>query len=71
MRRIARGTLVMAALATCGCQSIHTPWKRIATDRPEAPLAEPEIRTARDAVPDKVMLGDRTRGSYSDFPAGP
>ena len=71
MRRIARGVAVMAALAACGCQSIHAPWVRTATDSPERPLDAPEVRTARDVVPDKVMLGDRTRGGYSDSPAGP
>lgn len=71
MRRIARGVVVVAALAACGCQSIHAPWVRTATDRPERPLDQPEIRTARDAVPDKIMLGDRARGGYADSPAGP
>ena len=71
MRRIARGAALIAVMAGCGCQSIHTPWERIATERPDRPLDEPEIRTARDVVPDKVMLGDRTRGAYSDSPAGP
>ncbi len=71
MRRIARGVVAVVALVACGCQSIHAPWVRTATDRPERPLDEPEVRTARDIVPDKVMLGDRTRGGYSDSPAGP
>jgi hypothetical protein len=71
MRRIARGAALIALLAGGGCRSILPPWERIATPRPDRPLDEPEVRTSRDVVSDKVMLGDRTRGGYSDSPAGP
>jgi len=54
-----------------GCQSIHAPWTRIATDRPDRPLDAPDVRTARDAVPDSVMLQGQMSGGYGDSPSGP
>ena len=71
MRRIA-SLAAAAALVFLGggCRTIHTPWARTAVEHPERPLDAPEVRTARDAVPDAVMLRDPS-GTYGGTPGGP
>lgn len=72
MRWIAR-VLVLSGLVSflAGCQSIHRPWARIAyPEKAGHPLDEPPVRTARDAVPDSVMLPEQVRGSYNESPSG-
>ena len=75
MRRIARAAALMAALILIGinggCRTIHAPWSRTTTERPDRPLDEPQVRTSRDAVSDAVMLRDRATGGYADSPSGP
>ena len=69
MRRIAMGVAILAA-PCCGCQSFRTPWSRPTVVAPQHPLDEPEVRTARDAVPDSVMFRDQARGGFGDSPSG-
>ena len=72
MRRTARILAIMTILGSLtGCRSIHAPWARTETpEEPAHPLNEAPVRTARDAVPDSVMLRDQARGGYSESPAG-
>ena len=71
MRRIACALVLVASLSGfAGCRSIHRPWEHTASpDKNEHPLEEPKVRTARDAVPDSIMLRDQGRAGYNDFPA--
>ena len=71
MRRIARLACLALPLALCGCRSINTPWATRTVEHPDRPLEEPEVRTARDAVPDAVMLRNQTGSGYVDSPVGP
>ena len=70
MRRIASLAAAALMLLGGGCRTIHTPWARTAVENPDRPLDAPEVRTARDAVPDSVMLRGQI-GPYSDSPSGP
>lgn len=72
MRRIAKtaAILILISGTGIGCRSIHRPWAKTAVrEETDHPLAEPRIRTARDAVPDSIMLPNQLRAGYNDFPA--
>lgn len=71
MRRIAWVLILLASVSSlAGCRSIHRPWARMTSpEKNENPLEEPKVRTARDAVPDSVMLRDQAGAGYRDFPA--
>ena len=72
MRRIAPWVTLLVALSCCGCQNISTPWSRSVRPIPGAhPLEAPEVRTARDAVPDSKMMPNTAHGGYVDPNGGP